>query len=453
MNVSFNKVDDIYGNIVINLEQEDYQDKVSKALNKLRKQANVPGFRQGNAPKGFIQKMYGKQALAEELNKLVSDALYNYIEENNLDLLLQPLSNEESEAANDFDNPDKFSFTFDVITNPDVEVNLDKRNTLTNYIVKLKEEDINNQITNFRQNFGTYKTIEENAVATDLIKGVLTEVDGDADKADGIVVEDAILMPSYLKDEDIKNQFVGCKVGDAIVFDPKKGYDNHEAEIASLLHIKKEEVADLNSSFRFNVKEVTRYEEAELNQELFDKVLGKDKVTSEEEFRKAVEEQMSINFKPITESLLSREIKALFVKKMADLKLPEDALKRWLKSTKEDLTDEEVEKQYPQLEEDFRYVIAHKRVVKDNDIKVEKADLEAIAAEVAREQFQRYGMNNIPDDILNNYVEKMLENKENVNQMYERAMENKVNEVVKAVVKLTDKEVTTDELQELLKEV
>lgn len=452
MKASLNKIDDVNATIVIEVEKPDYQEKVEKSLSQFRQRANIPGFRQGKVPKGIIQKMYGKAVLAEEINKVVSDELFKYIRENNLRVLGEPLPNESEDNQIDFDKDEDFAFKFDIGLTPEFDLTLNKKNQLSYYNVKLEEDLLNKQIDAYKQNFGTYKTIEEPAVETDLIKGTLTEVENGKDKENGLVIENAILMPSYVKDEETKKNFTGSKVGDNVVFNPKKAYDNHDAEVASLLQTTKENVKDINSDFRFDIKEVTRYEEAEMNQELFDKVLGEGVVSSEEEFKSKIAEMLNNQFKPNADYLFIRDARELILKKMDEVKFPDEFLKRWLLQSDENKSAESVEESYPKLLNDLKYMIARDKIVKDNDIKIENEDIEALATEVARAQFAQYGMTNLPDDVLQNYAKSLLEKEETVRNLYDRAVENKVIDWFKQTVKVNEKEVTSEEFNKLLQE-
>jgi len=206
---------------------------------------------------------------------------------------------------------------------------------LTYYRVKLEEDLLDKQLDAYKQNYGTYVSIEEEAKDTDLIKGTLTEMENGQDKENGLVIENAILLPSYVKDETIKNQFIGAKVGDSVIFNPKIAYDNNEAEVASLLQTTKDHVKDINADFRFDIREVTRYQEAELNQQLFDRVLGEGVVSSVEEFRSKVAEELSNQFKPDADHLFMHEVRDIIAEKMKEVQFPDEFLKRWLLASNE----------------------------------------------------------------------------------------------------------------------
>jgi len=450
MKSTLNKTSDVNATIVIEIEKADYQNQVDKSLNQFRQKASIPGFRQGKVPKSVVQKMYGKSVLADEINKLVSEELGNFIHENKLRILGEPVANEGEDKMLDLDKDENFTFYFDIALTPEFDLALDKKSKLTYYDVKIDDETLDKQITGYKQGLGTHEKVKSDVQATDLLKGTLTELKGGKKKKDGIVVEDAVLMPSYMKSEEIKDSFLGKKVGDEVVFDPKAAYGDNEAEVASLLQTTKEAVADLDSEFRFKIKEITRYKEAELNQELFDKVFGEGAVKNEKEFRAKLAEVMGGQFKPNADYLFLRDAKELILNKMKDVSFPDAFLKSWLEN-KEGRTHESVEEDYPKILEDLKFHIAKEKIVETNDIKVEREDLEAIAEQAARTQLAQYGMNNMPEDMLKGYVAEMLGKEESIRGIYDKAVENKLIEWLKETIKVTNKEVSTDEFTKLLK--
>lgn len=450
MKTSFNKTDEVNGTIVIEVEKADYHEKVDKALNQYRQRANVPGFRQGKVPKGFIQKMYGKAVMVEEINKLLGEELNNYIRDNKLRVLGEPLPVENEENAMDFDKDENFEFKFDIGLTPEFELPLGKDDNLLYYNVELEDDLLEKQLDAYRQNYGTYEQIEEEAVDTDLLKGTLTEVENGADKEGGMVIENAILMPSYVKDEETKNNFIGSKVGEGVVFNPRKAYDNNEAEIASLLQTTKENVKEINSDFRFDINEVTRYKEAEMNQKLFDQVLGEGVATSEEEFKNKIREALNNQFKPNADYLFISEAKEMILGKMKDVKFPEAFLKRWLLASNEDRTEESLEEDLPKIIEDLKFHIAKEQILEKNDIKIESEDIESLATDVAKAQFAQYGMNNVPAEALQNYVKSLLEKEETLRNLYDRAGENKLIDWLKSTISITEEQIASKDFSELL---
>ena len=449
MNVTLNKTDNVNGVISIEMERADFQGNVDKALNQYRRQANIPGFRPGKVPMGVVKKLYGSAVLAEEVNKLINSTLSNYIQENKLPILGEPLPIEDSEKKVDLEKDENFTFEFEVGLAPEFELKFDKEDTLPLYQVTLEDELLDQQIEGYKQNFGTYDKVEESALETDLIKGKAVELENGEPKEDGIVVDNAILMPSYIKnDEETKNRFVGANAGDEVIINPKLAYDN-EAEIASFLNIEKEVAAEVDADFKFSIAEITRFKEAEVNQEMFDKVLGEGVVTDEESFKAKVREELSKQYAPDADYFFMKEVRKTILEKMENTEFPEEFLKKWLKLTNENATDELIEQDFPKILNDIKYQIAKDKIVTENEIKTEASDVQELATQVAQSQFAQYGMSNLPVEMLQDYVKRMLENEETVKGLFARVVENKIAEWMKENITLEIKEVTSKEFSEI----
>lgn len=449
MNILLNKTDNVNGIITIEMVRADFQENVDKSLNQFRRKANIPGFRPGKVPMGVVKKLYGTSVLSEEVNKLINTSLSNYIQENKLPILGEPLPHENSEKELDLENDEKFTFEFEVGLAPELDLVLDKNTTLPYYKVKLEKDLFEKQIDGYKQNFGTYEQVEESAVETDLLKGVATELENGEPKEGGIVVDNAILMPSYIKkDEETKNGFVGANAGDEVVINPSKAYDN-QAEIASFLNLPKEEAGEVTSDFKFTINEITRFKEAELNQELFDKVLGEGVVSDEASFRAKIEESLNNQFVPDTDYFFMKEARKVILEKLQDVQFPEEFLKKWLILTNKEATDELIEKDFPNILRDIKYQLAKEKIVTDNDIKTEPSDVQELATQVAQAQFAQYGMSNLPVEMLQDYVKRMLEKEETVNGLFARVIENKIAAWLKENVTLEEKEVTSEEFSKI----
>lgn len=452
MNVSHTNIDNVNATIQVTVNKADYEEKVDKSLKNFRNKANIPGFRQGKVPMGMVKKMYGKSVLAEEVNKLVGESLYNYIQENKLNVLGEPLPNEEKQQPVDFETEGDYEFFFDIALAPEIKLSLNKKDKINYYKIEVDEELIEKQIASFKANYGKYETIDENALDTDLIKGEIREMENGAPKEDGIAVENGVLMPSYMKDEEERSKFVGAKKEDIILFNPAKAYDGNEAEIASMLQIEKESVESIAPEFMFTVKEITRYKEAELDQDLFNKVFGEGAVTTPEEFRTKVKEGIAQQLAPDSDYKFLLDSKELLEKKVGDLQFPDTFLKRWLLASGKDKTAESVDTDYPKIIEDLKFHLIKEQIVKDNELKVEEEDLRVMAKNATRAQFAQYGMANLPDDMIENYANEMLKNKESVRNLVDRAMENQIVEYLKKTLGVTEKEISMDEFKKFFEE-
>ena len=447
MNISKKDIDQNNAVITISVTKQDYAEKVEKSLRDYRKKANMPGFRPGNVPIGLIKKMYGKAVVAEEINNLVSQGLADFIEENNLPILGQPLPNEEDPAEFDFETQESFDFHFDVGLAPEFEVEFSRFSSVPFYDITVSEEMIENQIKSYTSRFGKYEQVDM-VEAKDMVKGKLTELENGDVKESGISVDDAVLTPDYMKDEEQKSLFVGKNKGETVVFNPLKAFEN-ETEISSLLKIKKEEVKDVTSDFQLEISGITRYEEGEVNQELFDKVYGEGTVSSLDEFK----EKITANIKEslTADSLYKFNIDArqAVVSEFKDLQFPEAFLKRWLLENNKELTPEKIEEDYPKMIEDLVWQLAKDKIAKANEIKVEMSDVEEYGRKVAKAQFAQYGMVGLGDEILDNYVKDMMKKEETVRNFIDRAAEEKVLAVIHQNVKLDEKQISIEDFNKL----
>ena len=449
MNVSLKKNDDAVSGIVkLEIVKDDYAGLVDKSLRSVRQKANVPGFRRGMVPMGLVKKMFGKQVLVDEVNKLVSESLFNYIRDNGLRVLGQPIPNMTEQKPLDFDKDENFEFCFDVALAPEIHIELSKEDKLPFYQVIVDDEMVNNQVQSYRANFGSYDKVEEVEEA-DILKGTVAELENGAPKEGGIVVEEVILRPSYLKNEEEKAKFIGAKVNTVVVFNPKKAYDGAEADIASLLKMDKENVAGIDADFSFEIKEILRHKDAELNQEFFDKIVGENAVSSEEEFRGKIKESMTEQFAPQSNFKFLTDARDMLEAKVGELKFADEVLKRWLQVANENSTREKIDEDYPRLVKDLKYQLIKDELVRRNALRATDDDIEQFAERVAKAQFAQYGMMFVPGDVLKNYATDMLKNKQTLQNVAERVIEEKLAEWLKEQVELEVKEVTADEFGKL----
>lgn len=448
MNVSLKNIDAVSGIVKLEIVKADYAEQVEKSLRNFRQKANVPGFRKGMVPMGMVKKMYGKHVLVEEVNKLVSENLFSYIRENKLNILGEPMPNESEQKPINFDTQEDFEFCFDVALAPEINIALSKSDKLPYYEVAIDDEMLNQQIDAYTANFGTYDKADE-VEEKDMVKGTVAELENGSPKEGGIVVEDAVLMPAYMKDEAEKAKFVGAKVNSVVVFNPNKAYEGAEVEIASFLKVDKEAVAGITGDFSFEITEITRHQKAEMNQELFDKVFGEGVVTSEEEFKNKIKDALTDQFTPQSDYKFLLDAREVLVQKAGEMKFADDMLKRWLVAANENTTAEKVEEDFPKMIEDLKYQLIKENLVKSNNLKVEDADIEAFAKRVAQAQFAQYGMLSVPEDVLANYAKDMLKNKQTLQNIIDRAVEEKLAAWLKEQVELDVKEVSTEEFGKL----
>lgn len=447
MDTSLISVDSVNAILKIEVKKADYQVKVDEAVKTFRKKANVPGFRPGTVPVGMVKKMYGKSILADEVNKLVGEGIYNYIQENKLNILGEPLPNQEKQQPVDFAKEEDYEFFFDIALAPEIKLDLTKKDKMDYFKIAIDEELVQKQISSYKANYGKYETVEEDAKPTDLLKGEVVELENGTPKAGGIAVEGAVLMPSYMKDEEEQAKFANVKREAQIVFNPGKAYDGNETEIASFLHIDKDAVEAIASEFMFTVKEITRYKEADLDQALFDKVFGEGTVKTEAEFLDKIKESLSSQLAPDSDYKFLLDARALLENKVGDLTFPDAFLKRWLLTTGSEKTAESLDAEYPKILEDLKFHLIKEQLAKDNDLKIEEADVRNVAMQAARVQFAQYGMVGMPDDVLANYANEMLKNKETSRNLVDKAMEEKIAACLKSLITLNEKEISLDEFK------
>ena len=451
MNVSMQNVDKVSALLTVNIEKADYQEKVEKLLKKYRQQVNMPGFRKGMVPMSLIKKQFGKSAMAEEVDKLMQDAVNNYIRENKVNMLGMPLPNDEKMQTIDFDTQENFEFVFDIALAPEFKAEVSEQDAIDFYTITVSDEMVNSQVDMYAQRAAKYEKVEEYA-DRDMVKGLLAELDENGNtKEGGIQVEGAVMMPSYMKNDEQKAIFATAKVNDVLVFNPNAAFEGNEAELSSLLKIKREEVAEMKSNFSFQVEEITRAVPAALTQELFDQVFGEGAVSSEEEFRGKIKEGIAAQFLADSNYKFLLDARTYLMNKVGKLEFPDALLKKIMLMNNEDKGESFVEENYEKSLEELTWHLIKEQLVEAFEIKVEQADVLEMAKENTRMQFAQYGMMSIPEEMLENYAKEMLKKKENVEGLVNRAVETKLAAALKGKVALNNKEVSMEEFNNLLK--
>ena len=426
MNISLQNVDKVSALLTLKLEKADYQARVEKTLKTYRQKANIPGFRPGMVPMSLIKKQFGKSVLVEEVDKMMQEKVNEYIRDNKVNMLGMPLPNEEKMKPIDFDTQEDFEFVFDIALAPEFTAEISAADTVDYYTIEVSDELIEQQVKMYTQRAAKYDKVEQYE-DKDMIKGLLAELDENGNtKEGGIQVEGAVMMPAYMKNDEQKAIFNGAKVNDVLVFNPAVAFDNNEAELSSLLKIKKEEVAGVKGNFSFQVEEITRMVPAELNQELFDNVFGEGTVSSEEEFRAKIKEGIAKQFE-----------------------FPDALLKRIMLLNNEEKGEAFVAENYDKSIEELTWHLIKEQLLKNNEIKVEQADVMNMAKEATRTQFAQYGMLNIPEEVLENYAKEMLKKQESVEGLVNRAAESKLSAALKAKATLNHKTVSMEEFNKM----
>lgn len=389
--------------------------------------------------------------MAEEVNKLLSERVYGYIKENNLSILGEPLPNVDKQPQIDFDTMEEFDFLFDIALAPEFKAEVAATDKVDYYTVDVTDEMVDNQIKSYTQRNGKYDQVDAYQ-ENDMLKGLLAELDEAGNtKEGGIQVEGAVMMPSYMKNEAQKAIFAAAKVNDVLTFNPNEAYEGHEAEIASLLKIEKEAAAEVKSNFSFQVEEITRFVEGDLNQELFDLVFGKDVVTTEEEFRAKVKESIASQFVADSDYKFLLDARKVIEAKVGKLEYPDALLKRIMLLNNTDKGEEFVNENYDKSVEELTWHLIKEQLVQQAEIKVEQEDVLNMAKDATRAQFAQYGMLSVPEDILENYAKEMLKKKESIDGLVNRVVEAKLAAVLKGKVTLENKVVSVEEFNALFK--
>lgn len=451
MKISFENPDKVNGLLTLTVEEADYKENVEKTLKNYRKKANIPGFRPGMAPMGMIKRQFGTSVKVDEINKVLGEQMYKYVHDNNIQMLGEPLPSEKQTPV-DVEGEAPYTFMFDIAVAPEFKAELTDKDAIDYYTITVDDAIIDQQVDMYASRAGHYDKVEEYQ-AKDMLKGDLRELDEQGNtKEGGITVEGAVMMPEYIKVEDQKKLFEGAKLGDIITFNPKKAYPDNDVEISSLLKIEKEAAAGLMADFSYQITEISRYTKAEVNKELFDQVFGKDTVADEKAFREKIAEALKTQFATDSDFKFIQDVRKYLENKVGTLTYPDALLKRIMLNNNKDKGQEFVDKNYDKSIQELTWHLIKEQLVKANDVKIEDADVKEAAKEAARAQFAQYGMNNIPEEYIENYAADMLKKKEYVDSLVDRSVDRKLTEVLKTVVKLNDKTATLDEFNKMMQE-
>ncbi len=452
MNTTFEKVDALNGLITMQIEKADYAENVEKELKNFRKKANMPGFRPGQVPMGLIKKRFGTEVKAEAVDKLIREKLYGYIRDEKLNVLGEPLPNEEKTPQTDFEMQDDFTFVFDVALAPEFDAKLTKKDKVDFYNIEVSDEMVDQQVQSYAGRNGQYTKVDQYQ-PRDMVKGLLAELDADGNvKEGGVQVEDAVMLPDYMKNDEEKQKFADCKVNDVLVFNPSKAYNDNETELASLLRLKKEEVGEMKSDFSFQVEEITRYQPAPVDQALFDHIFGEGKVGSEEEFRARIKELLSDQFKKDSEFKFMLDLRKYLTERIGKVEYPEQMLKRIMRLNNPDKDEKFVDDNFERSLEELTWQLAKEQLTEQFGIKLTQDDVLEAAKSVTKMQFAQYGMMEVPEEMLNQYAQEMLKKKDQTESLVTRAIEQKIAAGAKETVKLNEKTVSLDEFNKMFKD-
>ncbi|MGY4536835.1 trigger factor [Mucilaginibacter sp. UYNi724] len=447
MNISQEKIDNLNTVVKININPEDYQPRVEKAMKDQAKKAKLPGFRPGMVPVGHIKKMYGKSILVDEINNMLSDTLNKYLEEEKLEVLGQPLPKVDDKKEYNWDFADNFEFNYEVGLAPEFNIDFSSKDKVTQYVIKVDEETLASRIKNIRRSYGKMTNPDVSA-DDDVLYAELTQLSPDGSVFEGGISNITSVRLDQIQDEAIKKSLLGLKKGDELVFDINAAFDNDAAKVAGLLKIEEDEAADLKSNFNLNVKNVNRLEEGDLNQEFFDKLFGEGVVTDEAGFRAKITEELEMMMTQDAERKLQDEIYHYSIGKV-DFELPDAFLKRWLKATNEKLTGEELEGGYNDFAKNLKWTLIENKLMKENNIDIKYEEVFEFAKGSLDQQFRMYSPQALTDEQLGQYTVQYLQNKENANKVFEQVKALKVFDYIKSVITLDKKEILFSDFNKL----
>jgi trigger factor len=450
MNISKEIKDDLTAVITLNIAEEDYKPQVEQELKKYRANAAVKGFRKGKAPLGLIKRMAGNSITVQEIDKLVSQSVSDYLAKEEMNILGQPLPVKDQEPL-DLDNKTEFNFSFEVGESPEVEVSFEEDIQIPYYIIKVDDDIIKEETDRIRNQYGKLEQVDE-VNEKSYLKVDIAQSDEEGNIIEeGISNENTTMAVDLIKDEEIKKQFIGKKAGDTVSFDIKKAYPN-DSEISGLLNIEKEKVAEIEPYFNVSINEVTDFAPAEMNTELFDKAFGEGEVKTEEEFKEKIKQNIAEIYKKESDFRFSVDAKEKLIERY-DPQLPDNFLKRWLLETDKngELTEEKLEEEYPKFAEDLKWRVINKNIAEEQKFEVSAEELTEEARNFALMQLQQYGIDpsQMPPDTLIQFAEKNMEKPEDRERFAEKVIENKVVDFVKENVKLNEKEIDREEFKKL----
>lgn len=449
MNISLQNVNNVSAVLTVQIEKADYQEKVEKTLKTLRQKVNMPGFRKGMVPLGLIKKQYGTSVKLEEIDKLLQEKVGAYIEENKVDMLGAPLPKENNANLAEDEN---MEFAFDIALAPQFNVEVSAEDTVDYYDIEVTDEMVEQQVRMYAQRTGKYDKVEDYQ-DNDMLKGLLAELDENGNtKEGGLQVEGAVMMPTYMKNDEQKAIFNGAKVNTVLVFNPAVAFDHNEAELSTLLKVQKEEIGNYQGNFSFQIEEITRMIPGELNQELFDQVLGEGVAHSEEEFRGKVKESIAQQYTADSDYKFLVDARTYLMGKVGKLEFADDLMKRIMLENNKEKGEEFVSANYDKSIEELTWHLIKEKLVKANDIKVEQADITNMAKEATRAQFAQYGMINVPEELLDNYSKEMLKKRESVEALVNRAVEAKLSAALKGQMNLNHKAISVEDFNKMFQE-
>ena len=443
MDIKQEKIDELNALLRVKVSPEDYNEKVDETLKNYRKQANVPGFRAGKVPMGIIKKKYGPSVVAEEVNKVINNALYEHITNEKIDILGNPMPKEDLDNNIDWANPAEMEFTYEIGLAPAFDVKLSKKDKVTYHKVIVDEKVIDMQIEDFAKRYGKLVPADKSE-EKDMLLGSFKELDGSGNPKEGGILHTSTISIEMLEDEKMKKKLSGLKVGDAIVLDPNS-VSKGDADKAAMLGITKEDLDGISNEFEYTVTEIKRMQVAAVNSQLFDKIYGEGNVETEEEFRNKIKDEMSSMFNKDSDRVFKKDLSESLIKKLK-LSLPDEFLKRWIQATNEkEITIEQIDEEYEQYSKSLKWQLIENKIISDNELKVEQEEVVEYTKGLLTQQYAQYGMPAPEDEVLSQTAVKVLENQDEAKKVYEAIYERKIVDFAKETIKIDEKEMSYED--------
>ncbi len=447
MNVIREDIDALNALLRVEVKPEDYQDKVNKTLNDYRKKANLPGFRPGHVPLGLIKKQYGPSVLADELNKVVNQSLQQFLSENEVEILGNPIPKEDEEVKGDFTKPDTFEFTYQIGLVPEIKVSLSGKNKFDYVKVKVDKKLIDKQIEDLRRRYGKLVSSDE-VGESDMVLAQFVELNDDESIKEGGIMHSSTVSMEFVEDKKVKKELAGKKVGDKVIVDPAK-VSKGGADTAAMLGVKEEELEGLSNKFQMTINEIKSMELADLNEELYDKLFGEGNVKDEKALRDRIKADLEGMFSNDSDKMLTRDVYDKLIEK-TEVNLPDEFLKRWIKlSNEKPITDEQIEADYDNYAKSLKWQLIQGNIFKANDIKLEQDEVMEFTKGLLVNNYAQYGIPAPEDKELTASAMQVLQNRDEANRIYDMMAEQRFTAYIKDTVKLNDKEVSYDEFVEL----
>ncbi len=444
MKVTFENPDKVNGLMTLTVEEADYKNEVEKELKNYRKRAQVPGFRPGMVPMGMIKRQYGTAVKVDVINQVMGQEIYKYINDNNIHMLGEPMPSDKQVPV-DVEGEAPYTFVFDIAVAPDFKIELTEKDKIEYDEIVVDDKLIDQQVQAYAQRAGHYEKAD-NYESNDMLKGDLRQLDENGNTLEGgITVESALIMPEYIKAGDQKKIFDGCKLGDILTFNPRKAYESN-AELKGLFKMDDaEEAGKVESDFSYQITEISRFTPAKIDQQLFDGVFGEGTCADEKAFREKIAEGLKATMTGNSDFKFLLDVRRYCEEKVGQQTYPEALLKRIMKNNNRDKGDEYVEKNFDMSIKELNWHLIKEQLVEANQIKIDDADIKGAAKEAARAQFAQYGMSNVPDEYLENYAQDMMKQKDFVDNLVDRSIDQKLTQVLKNVVTLDRKQISLDD--------